>query len=33
MQKQLMELDELKGNATVVRDEIREQLQKYSSCD
>lgn len=32
MQKQRMELDELKQNATVVRDEIREQVQKYSNC-
>lgn len=32
MQKQRMELDELKENATVVRDEIREQVQKYSNC-
>ncbi|XP_069025233.1 laminin subunit beta-1 [Embiotoca jacksoni] len=33
MQKQRMELDELKENATVVRDKIREQVQKYSSCE
>ncbi|KAM6930149.1 laminin subunit beta-1 [Lycodopsis pacificus] len=32
MQKQRMELDELKENATVVRDEIRDQVQKYSNC-
>lgn len=32
MQKQRLELDELKENATVVRDEIREQVQKYSNC-
>lgn len=32
MQKQRMELDELKENATVVRDDIREQVQKYSNC-
>lgn len=32
MHKQRMELDELKENATVVRDEIREQVQKYSNC-
>lgn len=32
MQKQRTELDELKGNATMVRDEIREQVQKYSNC-
>ncbi|XP_068184392.1 laminin subunit beta-1 [Antennarius striatus] len=32
MQKQRVELDELKENATVVRDEIRDQVQKYSNC-
>lgn len=32
MQKQRTELDELKENATLVRDEIREQVQKYSNC-
>ncbi|XP_078110423.1 laminin subunit beta-1 [Sander vitreus] len=32
MQKQRMELDELKQNATLVRDDIREQVQKYSNC-
>uniref|UniRef100_A0A8D2ZRP9 Laminin, beta 2-like n=1 Tax=Scophthalmus maximus TaxID=52904 RepID=A0A8D2ZRP9_SCOMX len=32
MQRQRVELDELKENATVVRDEIREQVQKYSNC-
>ncbi|TNN38678.1 Laminin subunit beta-2 [Liparis tanakae] len=32
MQKQRLELDELKENATVVRDEIRDQVQKYSNC-
>ncbi|XP_070766889.1 laminin subunit beta-1 [Enoplosus armatus] len=32
MQRQRMELDGLKENATVVRDEIREQVQKYSNC-
>ncbi|XP_040008988.1 laminin subunit beta-1 isoform X2 [Xiphias gladius] len=32
MQRQRMELDALKENATVVRDEIREQVQKYSNC-
>ncbi|KAG7235214.1 hypothetical protein INR49_030617, partial [Caranx melampygus] len=32
MQRQRMELDELRENATVVRDEIREQVQKYSNC-
>lgn len=32
MQKQRLELDELKENVTVVRDEIREQVQKYSNC-
>lgn len=33
MQMQRTELDELKENATVVRDEIREQMQKYSNCE
>ncbi|XP_037334341.2 laminin subunit beta-2 [Pungitius pungitius] len=33
MEKQRMELDQLKDNATVVRDEIRAQVQKYSNCD
>lgn len=32
MQKQRLELDELKENITVVRDEIREQVRKYSNC-
>ncbi|KAF3696520.1 Laminin subunit beta-2 [Channa argus] len=32
MQEQRMELDELKENATVVRDAIREQVRKYSNC-
>lgn len=32
MQMQRMELDELKENATLVRDEIRDQVQKYSNC-
>lgn len=32
MQKQRSELEELKGNVTFVRDEIREQVQKYSNC-
>ncbi|XP_034074333.1 laminin subunit beta-2 [Gymnodraco acuticeps] len=32
MQRQRTELDELKENATVVRDEIRVQVQKYSNC-
>lgn len=32
MQKQRVELDGLKENVTLVRDEIREQVQKYSSC-
>ncbi|XP_056896731.1 laminin subunit beta-2 isoform X1 [Takifugu flavidus] len=32
MQKQRLELDELKENVTVVRDEIREQVRKYSNC-
>lgn len=33
MQKQRMELDELRQNATVARDKIREHVQLYSSCD
>ncbi|KAM8864102.1 laminin subunit beta-1 isoform 3-T5 [Spinachia spinachia] len=33
MKKQRMELDQLKDKATVVRDEIRAQVQKYSNCD
>ncbi|KAM7404247.1 hypothetical protein PAMP_011613 [Pampus punctatissimus] len=33
MQRQRTELEELKENATVVRDHIRKQVQKYSSCD
>ncbi|KAM6924939.1 laminin subunit beta-1 [Xenentodon cancila] len=32
MQKQREELDNLKQNVTVVRDAIREQVQKYSNC-
>uniref|UniRef100_H3CA06 Laminin, beta 2-like n=1 Tax=Tetraodon nigroviridis TaxID=99883 RepID=H3CA06_TETNG len=32
LQKQRVELDELKENVTLVRDEIRKQVQKYSSC-
>ncbi|CAN9515951.1 unnamed protein product [Ophioblennius macclurei] len=32
MEKQRLELDELRENATVVRDEIRDQVQKYSNC-
>ncbi|XP_035015327.1 laminin subunit beta-2 [Hippoglossus stenolepis] len=32
MERQGLELDELKENATVVRDEIRDQVQKYSNC-
>lgn len=32
MQKQRVELDGLKENVTLVRDEIREQVQKYSNC-
>ncbi|XP_041654584.1 laminin subunit beta-4-like [Cheilinus undulatus] len=32
MQRQRTELDQLKENATLVRDEIREQVQKYSNC-
>lgn len=32
MQRQRTELDELRVNATQVRDEIREQVQKYSNC-
>lgn len=32
MQKQRMELNELKENVTVVRDEIREQVRKYGNC-
>lgn len=32
LQKQRIELEELKGNATFVRDEIRDQVQKYSDC-
>ncbi|XP_061621813.1 laminin subunit beta-2 [Phyllopteryx taeniolatus] len=32
MQQQRAELDELKENATLVRDVIRDQVQKYSSC-
>lgn len=32
MQRQRTELDELHQNATQVRNEIREQVQKYSNC-
>ncbi|XP_060930658.1 laminin subunit beta-2 [Limanda limanda] len=32
MERQGVELDELKENATVVRDQIRDQVQKYSTC-
>uniref|UniRef100_A0A3Q3VKW8 Uncharacterized protein n=1 Tax=Mola mola TaxID=94237 RepID=A0A3Q3VKW8_MOLML len=32
MQRQRTELDELSKNATLVRNEIREQVQKYSNC-
>ncbi|XP_068606555.1 laminin subunit beta-1 [Brachionichthys hirsutus] len=32
MQKQRLELDALKENATVVQGEIRDQVQKYSNC-
>lgn len=32
MQRQRTELDQLKDNATQVRDEIWEQVQKYSNC-
>lgn len=32
MQMQRTELDKLKENATLVRDEIRDQVQKYSNC-
>lgn len=32
MQRQRSELESLKGNATDVRDEIRDQVQKYSNC-
>ena len=32
MERQGLELDELKENATVVRDEIRDQVHKYSNC-
>lgn len=32
MQKQRTQLDELRENATVVRDEIRKQVHEYSSC-
>ncbi|XP_061592831.1 laminin subunit beta-2 [Cololabis saira] len=32
MQRQREELDDLKRNVTVVRDAIREQVQKYSNC-
>lgn len=32
IQRQRVVLDQLKENATMVRDEIREQVQKYSSC-
>ncbi|XP_077371311.1 laminin subunit beta-1 isoform X3 [Festucalex cinctus] len=32
MQQQRTELDELKENATLVRDVIRDQVQKYGSC-
>lgn len=32
MQRQRTELDELRENATVVRDEIRQQVQEYSNC-
>lgn len=32
MQKQLDELEHLKQNATVVRDEIQKQVREYSTC-
>lgn len=32
MQMQRTELDKLKENAMAVRNEIREQVQKYSNC-
>ncbi|CAL9703699.1 unnamed protein product [Knipowitschia caucasica] len=32
LQRQRSELDELRGNVTFVRDEIRNQVQKYSHC-
>ena len=32
MQKQREELDVLKHNATVVRDVIQQEMQKYSNC-
>ncbi|KAM9785727.1 laminin subunit beta-1 [Neosynchiropus ocellatus] len=32
LEKQRSELDQLKHNATAVRDDIREQVQLYSSC-
>uniref|UniRef100_A0A3B3Z8Y5 Uncharacterized protein n=1 Tax=Periophthalmus magnuspinnatus TaxID=409849 RepID=A0A3B3Z8Y5_9GOBI len=32
MQRQRSELEELRGNVTFVRDEIRDQVQKYSNC-
>lgn len=32
MEKQRIELDELKDNATSVRDEIRDRVQKYNTC-
>ncbi|XP_062248507.1 laminin subunit beta-1 [Platichthys flesus] len=32
MEEQGVELDKLKENATLVRDQIRDQVQKYSTC-
>lgn len=32
MEKQRMELDNLKDNATSVRDEIRHRVQNYNTC-
>ncbi|XP_072309145.1 laminin subunit beta-2-like, partial [Eucyclogobius newberryi] len=33
LQRQRSELDQLRGNVTFVRDEIRNQVQKYSNCN
>lgn len=32
MERQHMELDDLKNNVTAVRDEIRKQVQYFSTC-
>lgn len=32
MQKQLEELEDLKQNATDVRDELRKKMQAFSAC-